>query len=394
MKIGLLGCLINNENLGCQALTYSILTLLEDIRTEENIKEGFSYYVFEANPNAEKTKQTALLLNIPIEKIKSYDVTPLFRFRRFLHHFGVGMRTLSAIKECDVFIDMTGGDSFTDIYGQYTFDSETNVKFLVKRLGKRLILGPQTYGPFKSIRNKEKAVRLINRADLVIARDEQSKDYVAPYLSNECYVTTDVAFRLPYEKNRQIVTDKIKIGVNVSGLLLKSKTESTNLSAVLKADYDQYILELIEYLLNEKKYEIHIIPHVGNDGVDWVKSQFGDKLIYHKQFQNPMEAKAVISQMDIFIGSRMHATIGAFSAGVATIPVAYSRKFSGLFEHLNYPYVVDLRDHDTNECLSITIDDIIKIDNLKESVNRATKIWRQDCDKNASLIKSIIINSI
>ena len=33
----------------------------------------------------------------------------------------------------------------------------------------------------------------------------------------------------------------------------------------------------------------------------------------------------------------MHATIGAISSGVATIPFSYSRKFEGLFGNLEYP---------------------------------------------------------
>ena len=391
MKIGLLGCLINNENLGCQALTYSILSLLEDIRKEAASNADFYYYVFEANPDGEKTKQAAVLLDIEPDRMKSYDVTPMFRLRRFIHHFGVGMKTLSAMRECDVFIDMTGGDSFTDIYGQYTFDSETNVKLLVKRLGKKLILGPQTYGPFNSEKNLQKAVRLINKADLVISRDQQSKDYLSSYIKNECHVTTDVAFRLPYTKIEKVDSGRIKVGINVSGLLLKDKTESTQLATELKADYDKYICELIKNLLDSGKYEIHIIPHVGNDGAEWVRNQFDDKLIYHNQFQNPMDAKSVIAEMDIFVGSRMHATIGAFSSGVATIPVAYSRKFSGLFEHLEYPYVVDLCGQTTEDCLKVTIGEIKKADYLRHEVLEKEPVWRKETSITKDLIKKLIL---
>ena len=36
----------------------------------------------------------------------------------------------------------------------------------------------------------------------------------------------------------------------------------------------------------------------------------------------------------------MHSTIAAFSAAVPVIPFSYSRKFEGLFESLDYPYLV------------------------------------------------------
>lgn len=55
--------------------------------------------------------------------------------------------------------------------------------------------------------------------------------------------------------------------------------------------------------------------------------------------------------MDVFIGSRMHATIGSISSGVATIPFSYSRKFEGLFGNLEYPYVISARKFSLEEAL-------------------------------------------
>ena len=57
-------------------------------------------------------------------------------------------------------------------------------------------------------------------------------------------------------------------------------------------------------------------------------------------FENPIQAKSYISNMDCFIGSRMHSTIASISSGVPTLPVSYSRKFEGLFETLEYPYII------------------------------------------------------
>ena len=45
--------------------------------------------------------------------------------------------------------------------------------------------------------------------------------------------------------------------------------------------------------------------------------------------------------MDFVTGARMHACIAALSAGVAVVPLAYSRKFNGLLETLGYPHLAD-----------------------------------------------------
>ena len=58
-------------------------------------------------------------------------------------------------------------------------------------------------------------------------------------------------------------------------------------------------------------------------------------------FTSPSEAKTYIAGMDFFMGARMHACIAAFSAGVPVIPMAYSRKFAGLFGSIGYGRTVD-----------------------------------------------------
>ena len=59
------------------------------------------------------------------------------------------------------------------------------------------------------------------------------------------------------------------------------------------------------------------------------------------RFQSPSEAKSYIAGLDFFMGARMHACIAAFSSGVPVVPMAYSRKFAGLFGTLGYDYTVD-----------------------------------------------------
>ncbi len=56
------------------------------------------------------------------------------------------------------------------------------------------------------------------------------------------------------------------------------------------------------------------------------------------------EIKGVIGLCDFFIGSRMHACIAALSQRVPTIGVAYSKKFSGVFESIGLgDMVIDAR---------------------------------------------------
>ena len=78
--------------------------------------------------------------------------------------------------------------------------------------------------------------------------------------------------------------------------------------------------------------------------------------------------------MDIFIGSRMHATIAAISSGVVTIPIAYSRKFKGLFENVGYKYTIDITRLSIEETIKYVMKYINDYKEIKLDVSQAEDI--------------------
>jgi colanic acid/amylovoran biosynthesis protein len=57
-------------------------------------------------------------------------------------------RWLQAVQEADVALAVSGGDSFSDIYGLGRFMYVALPQLLVMAVGKPLVLLPQTIGPF------------------------------------------------------------------------------------------------------------------------------------------------------------------------------------------------------------------------------------------------------
>lgn len=75
--------------------------------------------------------------------------------------------------------------------------------------------------------------------------------------------------------------------------------------------------------------------------------------------------------MDFFAGARMHACIAAVSSGVPVYPLAYSRKFNGLFvETLGYPEMGDLTVMDSDEITAGLLAAFGKRSDLKERIER------------------------
>lgn len=371
MTIGVMGGLVNNTNLGCQALTYSLLYELESIVPNDTMR--VKYIIFEYDQKEDGIIQIGKELKINKDRL---ELAPIGKFYFYNPKKLLGtivawkqnLKMIKAIKKCDVVIDITQGDSFTDLYGLYRFYTLTSIKWLVEKIGIPLVLAPQTYGPFKDEHVKQFAQKVIEKAKIIVSRDSESEEYLKSFIHSDVITVTDLAFALPYQKKQETYSEKIKIGINPSGLLSKSKTEGTALNNKILANYDQLMLELIDYLKAEQKYEIHLIPHVGNEA--YVCLPNIDGIIYHRAFKNPVEAKNTIAQMDVFVGARMHATIAAFSSGVPTIPIAYSRKFEGLFGSLGYNHVIDITKLNTEQAFETTIREIKDYKVLKQDVDR------------------------
>lgn len=352
LNIGVMGALVSNENLGCVALTYSLIKMLE--RISKKLDVLFYYKVFEFEYDKEKYRVVCDSLNVETQRLTYVPVgfCYLENWKLMIKSTKTNLRMINEIRNCDIVIDLTQGDSFTDIYGAERFYRLTVVKEITEFLKIPLVLGPQTYGPFEDGKIKRRAGKVIERATRVISRDSKSKEYLKGFVNCKIEVTTDLAFALPFARSKDF-TEKIKVGINPSGLLFSNKTEKTKLMTPLKTEYDVYIKEIIKRISDITNCEVHLIPHVGNDAVDMFREY--PNVICHSKFASPIDAKNLISSMDVFIGSRMHATIAAFSSGVATIPVAYSRKFIGLFENLGYSHVVDLCHLNTDEAIKQTI---------------------------------------
>lgn len=386
MRIGLMGAVINNTNMGCVALTYSILSILEKIGNKE-----FHYAIFEFQLDDKKVEYMCNRLKIDRSRVEVFQYGSLNSIKGRIRHFFANYKMINELRKCNCVIDLTQGDSFSDIYGDERFESWTAGKELVEELGVPLILGPQTYGPFKKQKNLKRALKVIDNAELVISRDSASVDYLQKYIHKEIFVTTDLAFVLPYIEPNNVDSSRILVGLNISGLLIHNKAEDTDINFDMKTDYDEYIMQICNYLSGLEGYEVHLIPHVSDDiiAIKKVASQFPD-FIMHDVFKSPIDAKNCISEMDIFIGARMHACIAAFSSGVATIPTAYSRKFKGVFDEYNYDYVVDLYKLETNEAFNrtiILINDYIK---LKECLIEKRSLYIKKNSRTMDLLNQYI----
>lgn len=363
MQVGFMGVHCDNANMGVVALAYAAVGLLHQVLPGEA-----EVVLFSENRRTELDRMAAAL---GITN-KRFSAAPLYRRKP-----RVLLSSIGELRRCDLVLDFTGGDSFSDIYGPKRLVNKLIDKQLVLACGVPLVLAPQTYGPFRRRLLLPWVRHVLNRATMVAARDDLSRTFLASLTRREVIGTTDVAVSLPWQPTHYTFaeTGRLRVGVNASGLLWNGGYTGQN-QFRLRADYRQYCRALIEGLLGDG-CQVHLVPHVISRGdagrEDDVAAARQLSALYPDcvlapPFSNPIEAKSYISRMDVFLGSRMHATIAAFSTGVATVPVAYSRKFAGFYRSLGYPVLVELTELDTRAATQASLDQVRQHEQLAEWV--------------------------
>lgn len=381
LRICLFGASLDAGNMGCRALSVSLIKLLLDADPNAEI---LLMYGNRTSGEKEVRLKTGRTVRIPLV---NYRLSPKARLHehliwililalvyRFLPVPALRRRILASnpwlrhLAEADSVGDIRGGDSFADIYGIRRFLVGNAAAVTAILLRKPLIFLPQTYGPYRSWLARVIARFTLKRSPRIFARDKASIGVIqeilgAPEASKRVGFCPDVAFsleaiepsRLEIEPPLPVAGGETLVGLNVSGLLYMGGYSRNNMFR-LRFDYAEFVGKLVERLLAVPNTRVLLTPHnfgasVENDQFacqrvwDTYKGPNRERLHLLKGEYDQNEVKAVIRRCDFVLGSRMHACIAALSQGIPCVGIAYSRKFRGVFETVGLPdMVLDARD--------------------------------------------------
>lgn len=352
-KIVIAGAAPDTGNLGVTALCYSVLqgiltrlpsahvTVLDHgrgVREGTYVQDGVSHSFCRVGVwSSRRVHRDESLWNIRIRQ-----------------KLGLGGRVLESLCSADLVLDITGGDSFTDLYGRKRFQSGAVFKQFVLSSDVPLAFLPQTYGPFREPAHRQTASRLVRGARMAWARDAASYQRLLELLGDDADASihregVDVAFGLPscqppdgaLTDLAARLADSSTIGFNVSGLIWNQPSEAIQ-RYQLKANYRVVVRRVLAWLLENTDATIVLIPHVNapesspeSDRVAClgVAEQLrSNRVLVCPTMGDPRSAKWFISMLDWFCGTRMHSTIAALSSRVPSAALAYSDKTLGVFE--------------------------------------------------------------
>jgi colanic acid/amylovoran biosynthesis protein len=298
---------------------------------------------------------TLLLLACVCRLLGARALAALARRNRWLH----------AVQEADLALAVSGGDSFSDIYGLGRFMYVALPQLLVMAVGKPLVVLPQTIGPFAGRTSRTIARTIVRYALLTYSRDQAGLvelkallgDGVAASKARYC---NDMAFVIEPRAPTLAAVDgadasngavaRPLVGLNISGLLLMGGYNKNNMFG-LTIDYADLMERIVDLFINHKNTDLMLVPHVFSHDAecdvaaartvhDKLGSTYPGRLLNVRGEHDQSEIKHVIGRCEFFVGSRMHACIAALSQSIPAVGIAYSDKFAGVFDSAGVGHMV------------------------------------------------------
>jgi polysaccharide pyruvyl transferase WcaK-like protein len=389
-----MGAHFTTGNMGVSALAASLVKLILIARPDASL----TFFIAERTPTAQEIEISGKKISIRVANIRRspkaafgehvlvilflallYRIVPIRPFRKgILKH----NERLRIIAEADFVGDVQGGDSFSDIYfGVSGFISGSIPPIITLLMGKKLVLLPQTYGPYKSSISRRVARYILIRAHIILSRDRESMDFVKEILgrknrNKQIIFCPDVAFSLDSIAPKDgVIPPFINtgsanpiIGLNINGLLYNGGYTRNNMFN-LKMDYKLFVHQLSEAILKKTNANLLLIPHtfaahghVESDSDACAEVFAALSPTYKGRIQmvtgeyDQHAIKGIIGRCNFFVGSRMHSCIAALSQNIPTAAVAYSKKFKGVFNSIEVGnFVIDARETDTQNAVDMIL---------------------------------------
>lgn len=291
-----------------------------------------------------------VLSNKPQETKEKYGIEAVYRF---------GVRDVfHAIRKSDVLLS-GGGSLLQDSTSTRSLMYYLSITALAKLMRKKVMLYANGIGPVRGKRNRRLVKQVVNKADLITLREENSYEELLSMGVNpkKCFVTADPVFTMD------------GIGEGASRALLAKEGVPMDKPLVVVSvrnwkDMDRFIdrfAQMCDTIV--EKYDRNIVflgMQMPNDITvsEKVRKKMKQQAYILKNNHSPYEVMGIISQADFILSMRLHTLIFAARQCVPLIGFVYDPKIEYYLEKLDMPSGGNLKEFDPEETLAY-VDDVI-----------------------------------
>jgi polysaccharide pyruvyl transferase WcaK-like protein len=264
------------------------------------------------------------------------------------------IETLQMLDDIDAVFDVHGY-AFGDPWGlHYAIRTERYVEHC-RSNGIPYIFMPQSWGPFTDASRQDRYRRICRDADMLFVRDCESREYVANLLGKPAQTIRlgpDIAFRFNGLSESEEMAFLNTLGMDSAGRPQVGIAPNMRVFERMPGEgienrYFQILLEITRLFLDYGATVI-LIPHeikMFQDKADWnddrslismvANAVNHSNLIAMTEDYSARQIKSVISKLDLLIGSRFHALVGAISSNVPVVALGWSHKYVELLRSVD-----------------------------------------------------------
>jgi colanic acid/amylovoran biosynthesis protein len=255
---------------------------------------------------------------------------------------------MERIKECDVVVSCSD-ENFKEsasmlplnVYWILTWwsllVSKTWEVLVARSFGKKVVMFPNSVGPFRTFVGRYLTKIALNKCDSVLVREPISRDEVENLkIDSNVILTSDTSllFTGPKRKIAEKCTDRvIAVCPGVYGNVLSEKEISRYVSAHAEA---------LDKAIEKHGFSVLFLPHAVRgfryDDLDISRLILGKMKHANKaeivEARSVEEFKSMIDIVDMVISSKLHPTVLASSGFVPSLSVAYDHKQTGFMMNL------------------------------------------------------------
>lgn len=268
----------------------------------------------------------------------------------------INKKLLECIKiysESDYIIS-TGGTYLTDIYGVNSQYCDYRISLNLKR---PLIFYTQSMGPFFKKNTKNKLGKILEQANAVFLRDNQSKKNLNSLklqrLSN-VHIAADAAFALGNKehirtKNTKKIGEHKKVAISVRKWGTFNHHSESEVMTVYRESIAKTVINLIDHGFNvcfistcQGLNEYDDDNKEVNKILEIIPNEYLTSITKFNKYLSIHEIRTILRNMDFIISTRLHMCILSLIEGIPVFPIAYEFKTKELFNQLGYTKVISM----------------------------------------------------
>jgi len=313
----------NFINKGAELMLYAALKALVDLRPEVTIVSDLRCGTFR-----QRTAVGLQHLAWMYSKKYPFSETIVINLANLTPSYLRQMWRIVREQEVNVVLDASGF-SYSDQLGPYAAELMATSSQRWKEQGKRIILLPQAFGPFETLRLKTAMSQVVENVDKIFARDQVSYEHLMSISKKTAHISIAPDFTCLVEGQLPKDFDStVKRPCIIPNQRMIAET-----SSIVAKNYLPFLLRCANSLVG-RGFEPFILVHETSQDYQLamdLNTQLSKPLKIVRE-PDPLYLKGILGTCSLVISSRYHGLMSALSQGVPCIATGWSHKYQALLE--------------------------------------------------------------